>query len=446
MPKSSWKPRITFGATDASALLLDAHTNQSINELSTAEVVLRLDDSFAEPIELFAEVKISAVDDVGETRDLFTGSVVEASPDHEVVRVRLQTMPQLTERNVPPFWSHQVDAGELIHSTLRDSGHPEEKMQIQGLEEIGLEVMLVVIPIFGVELTEEITVGPISFVPHGKAVIPYADRRVLDVVYQPLVETPVHAVFSTTARLLRDAEARAVEAADVALAYLQLTGHYGLLFRPDGVAQSFHRDDARVRPRRGEVVAVEGLSSGRCWVRVPEDRTPPLDLILSSADATQLDAELTLPERQALIAWRRAAAERDPVAAATALSDALEFYAAGVAARELFTEEELSALLQSIPTLEQHKTKVVRDAIGRLNSAPLKSRLIEAIKRDGTMLSPAELDLLWTRIRSARNAAVHGKGGKPPTVPEIEMALSLVARLLAHRIAKHPSVSPPPNM
>ncbi|MCW2975028.1 MAG: hypothetical protein JWM06_309, partial [Actinomycetia bacterium] len=161
-------------------------------------------------------------------------------------------------------------------------------------------------------------------------------------------------------------------------------------------------------PRRGQVVAVEGLSSGRCWVRVPDDRTPPLDLTLSSTGAPRLDAELTLPERQALIAWRRAAGERDPVAAVTALSDALEFYAAGVSASQLFTGEELKALIERIPTLEQHKTKVVRDAICRLNNAPLKS-LIEAIKRDGTMLSPAELDFLWKRIRTARNHVVHGK-------------------------------------
>ena len=80
----------------------------------------------------------------------------------------------------------------------------------------------------------------------------------------------------------------------------------------------------------------------------------------------------------------------------------------------------------------------MRDAIGRLNSAPLKNRLIEAIKRDGTVLSPAELDFLWKRVRATRNHAVHGKGGEPPTLPEIEMALSLVARLLVHRIAaKH---------
>jgi methionine salvage enolase-phosphatase E1 len=75
--------------------------------------------------------------------------------------------------------------------------------------------MLAVIPILGVDLAEEVKVGPISFVPHGEAALPYAERHVLDLVHQPLVETPVHAVFATNARLLRDAEERAVEATDV---------------------------------------------------------------------------------------------------------------------------------------------------------------------------------------------------------------------------------------
>jgi hypothetical protein len=429
-----WKPLVTFGATDVSALVVDGQTKQSIDELSTAEVVLQLDPTFGEPIELFAEVKIGAIDAAGEKHELFTGSVVEVLPEGELVRVSLRTMPQLMERMVSPFWSQGIEAGELIYSTLRDSGQPEEKMVIQGLDEIGEEPMLVVVPVLGIEIEEEVTVGQVSIVPGGKATAPYLERAVLELVAKPLLDASAHAVFATTARFLRDAEAQAIEEIDVVLAYLQLTGHYGLLFRPDGEAQKFHRDDARVRPVRGEVVAVEGLSSGRCWVRVPEDRTPPLALALEAAAAPHLERELTLAERQALIAWRRAAAEGDPVAAATALSDALEFYAAGVSAPALFSADELKLLLESIPPLESHKDKVVRDMINRLNGAPLKSRLVEAIKRDGATLSSSELDFLWKRIRSARNGAVHGKGGDPSTLPEIELALSLVARLLAQRV------------
>ena len=104
MGDSPWKVRIRFGDTDASALLLNLQTKSSINDLATAEVVLRLDPSFAEPVELFAETKVSFFTEAGEERDLFTGDVVEVAADGEVVRVKLQSATSLTERKVPPWW------------------------------------------------------------------------------------------------------------------------------------------------------------------------------------------------------------------------------------------------------------------------------------------------------------------------------------------------------
>ncbi len=181
---------------------------------------------------------------------------------------------------------------------------------------------------------------------------------------------------------------------------------------------------------------VRGLETRRRWVRVPEDRTSPPDLRL---DAELLPpafpSTLSLPERQALIACRRAAGERDPVAASTALSDAMEFYAAGVAAPAFFEEADLEAIKRSLPDLPPHKKKVVVDSVKRLNSAPLKNRLLEATKRDSAPLSREELTVLW-KIRGARNGAVHGKGTDAPTDYEIAYATSIVARLLAFRIER----------
>jgi hypothetical protein len=434
MPEPTFSVRITFGAVDASALILNLQTTQSIGDLSSAEVVLKLDAAFDQPIDLFSEVKITAVRENGTEEDLFTGTVLEAIPDEGAIRMSLQAGTSLTERNVPPSWSHAVTAAEWIYTIVRESGIPHERTSIQGLDEVGEEAMLVVVPISGIDLEEPVTVGPVTFVPNGEAVSPYGGRGVPDFVYQPLTETPVHAVYQTTARLLRDAEAEGLEAVDVVLGYLLLTGRYGLLFRPNGAPLHFDRQRARVSPRRGSVVAVEALVSGRCWVRVPEDRTPPLDLALKQRGVLRLLGTLALAERQALISWRRAASEQDPVAAATALSDALEFYASGVASDPLFEDEEIDALLKSVPELAPHKTKVVRDTIKRLNSAPLKSRVIEAARRDHAPLTKAEVDFLWRRIRRARNSAVHGKGDVPPTLQELELALSVVARLLACRI------------
>lgn len=276
--------------------------------------------------------------------------------------------------------------------------------------------------------------GDVTFVPHGEAVKAFSNRGVPDLVYEPLVSTNTHAVFSIEAVLLRDAEAAGLHAVDVVLGYLQVTAAYGLLAAPGGTLRPFERKNARTRPRRGEVVAVEGLGSGRCWVRVPEDRTPPLDLTLDDTAVT-FNREPTNSEQQALIAWRRSATEQDPVAQATALSDALEFYAAGVAAPDLFAEEEIKALLSAIPELDQHKKAVVARSIKQLNQSPLKRRVIEAAARDGAPLSNDDVAFLWKRVRMARNNAVHGKGLEPPTPHEIERGRSIVGRLLVYRLS-----------
>jgi hypothetical protein len=112
---------------------------------------------------------------------------------------------------------------------------------------------------------------------------------------------------------------------------------------------------------------------------------------------------------------------------------------------DLFNEQDIADLLAAIPELDRHKKSVVRDAIKRLNQSPLKRRVIEAAARDDAPLTPADVDFLWKRIRTARNSAVHGKGARPPTLHEIERAISLVGRLIVYRLSKPPAVSPTTN-
>jgi hypothetical protein len=410
-----------------------------VNDLARAELRLKLECVTApDPLDLFTETKIQAASPEGAVHDLFTGHVVSAALEGDAIELLLMSGPSLVEKNPSPRWVHGVGAAETIYTIVREAGFPHEKTQIDGIENLAAEPMLVVVPIEGLTTDEPLTIGAVTFVGGREAIEPYRDRGVPELVYGPLVATPVHAVYSTTSALLRDAEAEGLHAIDVALGYLQLTAAYGLLRRPDGELQRFRRDGLRARPRRGEVVAVEGLGSGRCWVRVPGDRTPPLTMSPPQSATLPFGHDPTVAERQALIAWRRAVSEPDPVAQATALSDALEFYAAGVAAPALFSEEEINALLTAIPDLETNKKSVVRETIKRLNQSPLKRRVIEAASRDGVPLTPPEVDFLWKRIRSARNKAVHGKGAETPTLHEIERALSLVGRLLVYRLAKPP--------
>ena len=428
---------VLFGEADAGAFVVNATTTSSIDDLAKAEVWLTR-AAAAEAFDLFAEVKIQAA--VGEEAptDLFTGYVVSGAPDEDAIHLSLQSAPSLTERNPSPRWSAGVGAAEQIYTIVREAGFEHEKTRIDGLDEIEREPMLVVVPIDGLAVDAPVSALDVTFVPHGEAVKPFANRGVTDFVYEPLVGTSTHAIFSTEAALLRDAEASGLHAVDVVLGYLQVAAAYGLLAAPDGSLRPFERDNARTRPRRGEVVAVEALGSGRCWVRVPEDRTPPLDLTLDEGTSLELTRDPTNAEEQALIAWRRSAIEQDPVAQATALSDALEFYAAGVAAPDLFLEDEIKSLLKAIPELDQHKKAVVVQTIRQLNQSPLKRRVIEAAARDNAPLSSADVAFLWKRIRAARNNAVHGKGGAPPTLHENERARGIVGRLLIYRLSAAP--------
>lgn len=432
--KVTW--HVSFGQADASGLLVNAKTTNAVNQLAHAQLSLGLENADVEPLDLFSEVKIQAELEGGTLHDMFTGSVISASVSDGLAELALQSGPSLEELKPSPRWTHLVSAAENIYTIVREAGFPDEKMVIEGLSDIPVEQMLVTVPIEGLVLTGPISIGEITFVPYGEAVAPYASRGVPHLVYDPLVATSVHAVFTTSAALLRAAEVQGLHAVDVVLGMLQLGTRYGLLFAPDGTTKNFDRERSRAQLRRGEVVAVEGLVSGRCWVRVPDDRTPALDLTLEQADVLVLGHEPSLAEQQALIAWQRAASEHDPIAQATALSDALEFYAAGISAPDMFDSDEVASLLASLPKLEPHKLKVARDAIKRLNAAPLKQRIRTAASRDGAPLTEAELSFLWKRIRTACNKAVHGQAADVPTLYELERALSLVGRLIAFRLAR----------
>jgi hypothetical protein len=438
----AWTPRVRFGSVDASSLVTNLSTTQSIDELAHAELELTLEPSFIKPIELFSEATIGAINDDGREELLFTGNVVDAAPSGNLVRMRLGSGVALQERTVSPMWSEGVAAPELIYTTARDAGLPDERLSIQGVDDLPEEVVEVTVPITGIELDSRVRIGNITFLPHSRGLASIAGVEVPELLAESVAATSAHAIFITRAARLLDAEKQALQEIDVVLSWLRVYAHYGLLWRPNGRAQAFTRERAHSHPQRGQVVVVRALESRRRWVRVPEDRTPRPDLRLDAEPLPPpFPSTLSQAERQALIACRRAAGERDPIAASTALSDAMEFYAAGVAAPALFEEAELEVIQQALPELPPHKKKVVVDSVKRLNSAPLKNRLLEATKRDSTPLSPEELAVLW-KIRGARNDAVHGKGTEAPSDHEIAYATSLVARLLAFRIERRLTEAP----
>ena len=69
------------------------------------------------------------------------------------------------------------------------------------------------------------------------------------------------------------------------------------------------------------------------------------------------------------------------------------------------------------------------DLLTKINDPPLMAKLREAATRDGAPVAESEYGLL-SRLRKARNDAVHGRSPELPPREDVDHAVSIVARLL----------------
>jgi hypothetical protein len=167
----------------------------------------------------------------------------------------------------------------------------------------------------------------------------------------------------------------------------------------------------------------------------------PLDRTLD-ADSALLDprlpADLTPAERQALLSLRRATAETVVESQLQALWEAIEFYVAGTRVPTLFSGDDLKRLRELTPEeFDAPQGEAFAKAIGGLNVPPLLVRLDYRLRRDGVPLADAERDLLFSKLRRARNDTAHGRPVKdPPTREEMHRGIALVARMLVHKVSQ----------
>jgi hypothetical protein len=298
------------------------------------------------------------------------------------------------------------------------------------------EVFEVVIAITGLKISQPIQVGTIRLLPAP------AGLRILDglpaaAFDEPFREAPCHALVLRTAHRAVDAEQDALQQVRTALAWIAVRVRYGLLRLPDETVQSFTRQDARSLPQAADLVAIRGLRSGRTWLRVAGEASRAPTLTLDESPHLMqppLPSILTLQDRQALLACRRAAAEPDPLARVQALWEAIEFYVAGARVPPLFTREQLSALRSAIPVdLNDEQRQRVLNKIDELNDPPLMIRLRSVLEAEGTPVTDTEIALL-RRLRELRNKAVHGRSTDLPDSEDVRYATSVVSRMLIFRM------------
>jgi hypothetical protein len=142
---------------------------------------------------------------------------------------------------------------------------------------------------------------------------------------------------------------------------------------------------------------------------------------------------------EAFLAWQRSTHANHPLAAITALWDAIEFYSSQIKVVGDFTKGETRQIrkdaVQSLSEKDEAKKSRVADVLGMLNQASLIMKFDLAMKEDGVVLSEEETMVL-KKLRETRNNFVHGKDVAVPTDAEMLLARTVVNRILVARVLR----------
>jgi hypothetical protein len=427
--------RVRIGGVDVSEAVRAGHATSAVSTLPVASFALDVDLLPTDPVDLLADLTLDRNLGPAYVRR-FTGVVVAADIAGHQLTIEARSGTALTEGVIPGLTQRGVPASELVHLLGRITGLRDEQMDIHGMDTLPREVFEIVVAITGLKISQPMQIGTVRLLPAP------AGLRILDglpaaAFDKPFRAAPCHALVVRTANRAVDAEQDALQQVRTALAWIAVRVRYGLLRLPDETVQSFTRQDARSLPQAADLVAIRGLRSGRTWLRVAGEASRAPTLTLDESPHLMqppLPSILTLQDRQALLACRRAAAEPDPLARVQALWEAIEFYVAGARVPPLFTREQLSALRSAIPVdLNDEQRQRVLNKIDELNDPPLMIRLRSVLEAEGTPVTDTEIALL-RRLRELRNKAVHGRSTDLPDSEDVRYATSVVSRMLIFRM------------
>jgi hypothetical protein len=425
---------VRIGPAEIGAALIRASMNNALNRMPDGNFVVDFSRSPA-TVDYFGELTVLA-SQRGSSWPSFTGSIINAAPTLEGVEISAVGIVSLSESITPGMISYAVSAPEMVYVIARNGGLRDEKLRIAGLEGLTRETFEVVVPVDGVMTDAQSRFAEIQFIPVDTV------NRSLDKVHfsgelRSAFDSPVYAMALVTANRILEAEEKGLAEIRLALAWLTTQLRYGLASRPDGTLLPFNRRESLSQPTVGNIVYVRGLTTSRQWLRRPQAAKQArfVDIVNSYRPLDRYFPQLSLQDRQAILAFSRAAHEQDPLAQVQALWEAIEFYTSGVSVENLFTKAERQAILDSLPSLRPEQLNRVKDVVSQLNSAPLGVRLRDALDDENVPVSDGEIDLLW-KLRKLRNDVVHGRRSELPATEDVEYAVSIVARMLVYRVAR----------
>lgn len=426
-------PRVRFGFTDTPLALRGGSISTGLDQIEGATLNLNPRLLPADPVDYVAPLEVRSARD--EHRVLFSGHVADATEgERGLIDISAFGASGLTERIVGTFAQGGLSAPESTYLIARAAGLRDNQLVIEGLDEIEVEVFEVVAPIHGVSVEGPTKLGSVTVFPPDLVL-----STIEALGFEPerdLTEGSAFALSLQTDRLGYLAERQGLRDIDVALGWLTTRLRYGLALLPDGSPQHYRRESARALPRRGELVWVRGLASGRRWLRSAdlEVRAAEYDLAADDPLLEQDLEPLASADRLAVQACRRAAAEGEPIARLQAIWEAVEFMVAKVRAPRRFADGDIKAIKRSLPReLPEDLRRRAQQAISDLNQVPLMARLRELVEEQGLPCSEAELDLL-AELRRTRNDAAHGRAAEPPDADVIDQAVAVVSRLMITKL------------
>ncbi len=409
-------------------------TSSALNDHPRAS--LRLAASVDPPLDYLAELRISATAGPSEYV-MFTGFVDSATPDGGEIRVEALSATELIEQTVGLLVTNGVQPRELVYLLARHAGYTDDRLQIQGIDNLPTEVFEVLAPVAGLELDEPLPIGGVTLLPARWEAPP---GPIPAAPFEHLALEPYACVaitFETAAKML-DAETAALGRIELALDGLLASTLYGFSVKPDGTNIPFARSAVRARPRRLSTVCVYGLGSDRIWVRDTDTHGMAVSVHAGLVNRRWRDLQIRpvpVAMRDTLAALRRAADEtQSPVQRGQALWDAVEFLTAGVRVPKTFGKADrraISAALQGVHLTEKQRSRL-NDTLQRLNEPSLAMKMQARAAADGVPLAPSEIDLLQ-RLRAARNDSAHGRAPSAGSAHDLRWAVSVVARLILYR-------------
>ncbi len=431
---SAANPRRTvlFGDVDASAAVIDGRVHTAMREMPSAEIWIDVHSPLAADIDFTTQVVV-AQGDISKGR-MFTGHVMTAEVAGDLLRVSCSVSPAMNEPIAAEF-AAKTAALDTIYTLLRETGMPDERMELHGLDELPLEIFEVMAPVDGLVVTDRVTVADTVFLPEGAvaSIVKLLDPHT---IIDDFLSRRAYAVTYVTAALAFNAEKEGLRRIDSAVAWSNVSLRFSNAVRPGGRIVGWTRLQLRQLAIRGDLVAVRGLSTGRSSVRRAGSRAPA-DLTMATGGGPAAAAALGTPGirlREATAAAARAISSPDPSSRVSAISECLEFYTGSTKVPYGFTRTDHRQLLSAAKGLGPEKAKRVEQMLSQLNQAPLMARLRVQLAQDGVPMTEGDVDTL-KRVRAQRNDLVHGRHDLVDEV-DLERAVALLARILTYASAE----------